>query len=69
MQKENLEFREVLQMLARDLGVNLDENEFDPDHKQRDSLYDINAAAASYFQEILAHHPAAQKARRVDCSL
>lgn len=63
MQKENLEFREVLQMLARDLGVNLDENEFDPEHKQRDSLYDINAAAASYFQEILAHHPAAQKAR------
>ena len=63
MQKENLEFREVLQMLAQELGVNLDESEYDPSHKQRDSLYDINAVAATYFQEILAHHPAAQKAR------
>lgn len=63
MRKENLDFREVLQMLARDLGINLDESEYDPDHKQRTSLYEINGAAAAYFQEILAHHPAAQNAR------
>ncbi|MFN8445779.1 MAG: DNA primase [Caldilineaceae bacterium] len=63
MRKENLEFREVLQMLARDLGITLEENERDPDHQQRGSLYDINGVAAQYFQEVLAHHPAAKAAR------
>lgn len=63
MRKENLDFREALQMLAKEAGVNLEENEVDPSADQRTKLYEINEVAATYFQEILRHHPAAQVAR------
>ncbi len=63
MRKENLDFREALQMLAKEAGVNLEENEVDPSADQRTKLYAINEVATTYFQEILRHHPAAQVAR------
>ncbi|MFN8486418.1 MAG: DNA primase [Caldilineaceae bacterium] len=63
MRKENLDFREALQMLAKEAGVNLEENLGDPFADQRAKLYELNELATTYFQEILRHHPAAQKAR------
>ena len=63
MRKENLDFREALQMLAKEAGVNLEENEYDPSADQRTKLYEINELATNYFQEILRHHPSAQAAR------
>lgn len=63
MRKENLDFREALQMLAKEAGVNLEENEHDPSADQRAKLYELNELTANYFQEILRHHPAAQPAR------
>ncbi len=55
MRREKLEFREVLEMLAREVGVNL-EAEHDPAQGQRTRHYEINEAAATYFHEILLHH-------------
>jgi DNA primase len=63
MRKENLEFREVLESLAREVGVSLDDAAQERDRGQRQALYEANEAAAAYFQEILAHHPAAEPAR------
>lgn len=62
MRRENLEFREALEMLAREAGVTL-EAEPDPAQGQRSRLYDLNDAAATYFQEILRHHVGATPAR------
>lgn len=62
MRRENLEFREVLEMLAREVGVVL-ETEHDPAQGQRSRLYEINDAAAAYFYEILLHHAGAATAR------
>lgn len=59
--KENLEFREALEILAREAGVQLDEPSGEV--SQRDALYAINEAAASYFAEVLRHHAAAAPAR------
>ena len=55
MRRENLEFREALELLARQAGVAL-EAEHDPAQGQRSRLYEINEAAATYFYEILQHH-------------
>ncbi len=59
--KENLEFREALEILAREAGVQLDEPSGEV--SQRDALYAINEAAASYFAEVLRNHTAAAPAR------
>lgn len=63
MRKENLDFRESLEMLAQEVGVNLD-NDYDgqSDRKRKD-LYEINGAAALYFREVLLQHPNAEAAR------
>lgn len=63
MRKENLEFREALQVLAREAGVSLDDETGDHSHSRRGQLYEVNEAAAAYFQEVLRNHPAAQAAR------
>ncbi len=63
MKKENLDFREALQQLAKHAGVNLEEAEHDPEANQRAALYAINERATGYFQQLLLHHPAAQGAR------
>ncbi len=63
MRKENLDFRDALQMLAKEAGVSLGENETDPSADQRTKLYELNELTTTYFQEILRHHPAAQIAR------
>lgn len=63
MKKENLDFREALQMLAEEVGVELEEQR-PAENRQRNTIYDVNAAAAAYYQEVLAHHPAAEVARQ-----
>ena len=63
MKKENIEFREALEILAREAGVNLQDEPGDDSHRQRSLLYTLNDLAAAYFQEVLHSHPAAQPAR------
>lgn len=58
MRRENLEFREALELLARQAGVALEADQ-DPAQGQRSRLYEINEAAAAYFYEILQHHTGA----------
>ena len=62
MKQENLDFREALQILARETGVELRAANSEAE-QQRKSLHEINAAAAGYFGHILRHHPAAAAAR------
>lgn len=62
MKQEQLEFREALEMLARETGVSLESSQ-DESYRHRTTLYEVNAAAATYFTQILREHPAAQPAR------
>ncbi len=60
MAYENLEFYEVLKILAEKAGVEL--RQLSPaDQRQFGVLYDINAAAKNYFCEMLASSPRAAK--------
>ena len=63
MRKENLSFRDALELLAQETGVELHGYDDDPGRQTRDRIFDINTAASAYFQEILQHHPAAESAR------
>jgi DNA primase len=63
MRKENLEFREALQILAREAGVSLEDEEGDRSQSRRGQVYEANTTAAAYFAEVLRNHPAAQAAR------
>jgi DNA primase len=63
MRKENVDFRDALQLLAREVGIDLEAAEGNSSSNQRTHLYEINEAATLYFQETLRHHPAAQPAR------
>lgn len=62
MQRENLDFREALQMLANELGITLDESS-GASQDERTRLYEINEAASLYFHEIFYHHQGAKEAR------
>jgi DNA primase len=64
MRKENLDFREAVELLAKQAGIELAGREEDRGGQQRAQIYDVNEAAASYFTQVLAHHPAAEGARR-----
>lgn len=65
MKHDNLDFAEALRLLAQKAGVQLET----PDQrdverrKQLQKLYDINAAAAAYFHELLLGSPAGEAAR------
>ena len=63
MQKENLDFREALEMLAQEVGVELDRTDEDPQRKLRTRIFDANQAAADYFHAVLLNHPGALAAR------
>lgn len=64
MKKENLEFREALQILAREAGVELDEGQPNRGQSRRALIYEVNSAATEYFQQVLRTHPAAEAARQ-----
>jgi len=63
MQKESLDFREALQMLADEAGVELTRQNDNPSNQRKPLLYEVNQAATDYFQYILRHHPIAEQAR------
>lgn len=63
MRKENVDFRDALQMLAREVGIDLEAAEGNTPATQRTQLYEINEAATTYFQAVLRHHGAAEPAR------
>ena len=63
MRKENFTFREALEVLAQQVGVDLSAAQGDARGEQRSRLYEVNEAAATYFQQVLSHHPAAAEAR------
>jgi DNA primase len=63
MKKENLDFREALQILAQQAGVSLDDGSNESGQSRRALIYDANNAAAAYYQQILRTHPGAAEAR------
>ncbi len=63
MKKENVDFREALQILAPQAGVSLEESSADGGNSPRAQIYEANAAATAYYQHILQSHPAAAEAR------
>jgi DNA primase len=64
MRKENLDFREAVEMLAQQAGIEIGDREEDRSGQQRAQIYDVNEAAAAFFAHVLNHHPAAEPARR-----
>lgn len=63
MQKENLDFREALQVLAQEAGVQLAEETERGDTQGRDLLYELNDRAALFFRNQLHRSQEAQPAR------
>jgi DNA primase len=63
MRKENLDFREAVELLAKQAGIDLADREEDRSGQQRAQIYDVNEAAAGFFTHVLQHHPAAEAAR------
>ena len=63
MQKENLDFREALQVLAQEAGVQLAEETDRGDFRGRDLLYELNDKAALFFRNQLHRSQEAQPAR------
>ncbi len=63
MQKENLDFREALQVLAQEAGVQLAEETDRDDSRGRDLLYELNDRAALFFRNQLHRSQEAQPAR------
>ena len=63
MQKEKMSFREALEMLAAEAGVQLPNETEDDNIQERTLLYELNAKAALFFQNQLHRSPAAQMAR------
>ncbi|MBK8046357.1 MAG: DNA primase [Anaerolineales bacterium] len=64
MRKENLDFREAVELLAKEAGIELTPREEERDGQQRARIYAANDAAATYFEHILHNHAAAEPARR-----
>ena len=63
MKKENVDFREALQILAQQAGISLEEENSEGGQSRRAQIYDANAAAAEFYQQLLRTHPGAAAAR------
>ncbi len=63
MQKENMDFREALQALAQEAGVQLPEGTDRGESRGRDLLYELNDRAAFFFRNQLHRSREAQPAR------
>ncbi len=63
MEYEHLEFPEALEELATRAGVTLQERKSDtPEKKLKETLYEINELASSYFTYLLTKHSLGEKA-------
>lgn len=63
MKKENLDFRDALQILAKEAGVELVQPEVDEESRAREQLYEVNAQAAQFFRNQLHRGESAGAAR------
>ncbi len=63
MQKENMDFREALQTLAQETGIQLPEQTDERNAQDRDLLYELNDKAALFFSSQLHRNQEAQPAR------
>ena len=63
MQKENMDFREALQTLAQETGIQLPEQTDERNAQDRDLLYELNDKAALFFSSQLHRSQEAQPAR------
>jgi len=64
MKKENIDFGEVLRLLAQRAGVTIPSKfETEAKGKEKERLYQLNQAAAQYFHNSLVNSPAGEKAR------
>ena len=64
MKKENLDFGEALRLLAEKAGITIpDRFEQDTRKDEKERLYQVNQAAATYFHDLLLNSPFAEKAR------
>jgi DNA primase len=63
MKRENLDFREALQILAKEAGIELEERGEEEENRRRERLYEANALAAQFFRNQLHRHPGAGEAR------
>ena len=63
MQKENMDFREALQALAQETGVQLPEETGKGESRERDLLYELNEKAALFFRNQLHRSQEGQLAR------
>lgn len=63
MEYTHMEFPEALEELASRAGVTLKERKSDsPDKKLKESIYEMNELASSYFTYLLTKHPLGEKA-------
>jgi DNA primase len=63
MKKENVDFRDALQILAKEAGVELQQEQEGDDSRERERLYEINAQAAHFFRNLLHRNPSSETAR------
>jgi DNA primase len=63
MKRENIDFRDAIQELAREAGVELEAPSGEQSGPSRERYYEINALAAQFFRNALHRHPAATEAR------
>jgi len=64
MKQQGLDFKDTLQLLAKQAGVTLHHQPHTPEQDQkRQKLLDLNQAAANYFHKLLTESPAAQNVR------
>ena len=63
MQKENMDFREALQFLAQEAGVQLPEERDKDESRDRDLLFELNDKAALFFRNQLHRSQEARPAR------
>ena len=63
MRQENLEFREALQLLAKQAGIDLEPQGAGDQAQGRERVYAANEAAANFYAHTLLHHPAAETGR------
>ncbi|RLT37112.1 MAG: DNA primase [Chloroflexi bacterium] len=63
MKKENVDFRDALQILAKQAGVELQQEQEGDDSRELERLYEVNAQAAHFFRNLLHRSPTAHLAR------
>ncbi|MFC1911619.1 DNA primase [Chloroflexota bacterium] len=65
MKKENIDFGEVLRLLAQKAGITIPSRfEKEEGKGEKERLYQLNELAAGYYHDLLLNSPDAEKARR-----